>query len=599
MCGIIGCIDGTRGSAEENINQGKVSKLLYKGLKKLEYRGYDSAGISVLSNPSMKVKKGSGRIDEVNEHKNFLDLNGNVGIGHTRWATHGAVNDINAHPHTSCDQKVTVVHNGIIENYEELKKELENKGHTFTTQTDSEVIPHLIEDLYEETGNLFESAKKVDNKLKGSYAVLIMHIDEPDKIVAIRKDSPLVIGKGDKQNFLASDAPAFIDKTKKAIFLQDHDIAQVTENNIKIYNSKENKIVNRKTKELEWDPEEASKEGHKHFMLKEILEQSEVAKKSLMNQKSKLKKARKKIKKAKNIYFVACGTSRHAGLTGEYLFANNGIKSQAILANEFEYISNKVTEDDLIIAISQSGETADLLMGLKEMKTNPEIISIVNVKGSTLTRKSDLNIYINAGPEIGVASTKAFTNQLMVINLLSKLNHMTVEESKKHLTDIPDKINQTINKNKELIKKLSDKIKNKKSIFYLGRGKYYPIALEGALKLKEISYLHAEGLAGGELKHGTLSLVEKGTPIVAIAPSGKEFEDIKSNLEEVKSRGGEIITVSDRKDIANDHLIEIPESNAPDILSIIPLQLLAYYTAVKKGNNPDKPRNLAKSVTVQ
>ena len=242
MCGIIGCIDGTRGSAEENINQGKVSKLLYKGLKKLEYRGYDSAGISVLSNPSMKVKKGSGRIDEVNEHKDFLDLNGNVGIGHTRWATHGAVNDINAHPHTSCDQKVTVVHNGIIENYEELKEELENKGHTFTTETDSEVIPHLIEDLYEETGNLFESAKKVDSKLKGSYAVLIMHIDEPDKIVAIRKDSPLVIGKGDKQNFLASDAPAFIDKTKKAIFLQDHDIAQVTENNIKIYNSKENKI---------------------------------------------------------------------------------------------------------------------------------------------------------------------------------------------------------------------------------------------------------------------------------------------------------------------------------------------------------------------
>ncbi len=597
MCGIIGCIDASQGPVNNEKDQGNVSQLLYKSLKKLEYRGYDSAGISIISNPDMKVRKGVGKIDEVKENQNFLDVNGNIGIAHTRWATHGGVTDYNAHPHTDCNEEISVVHNGIIENYEELKEQLKNKGHEFTTETDSEVVPHLLEELYE-TNNLFDSAKKLDSKLEGSYAILIIHKNEPNKIIALRNSSPLVVGVGDKRNYLASDAPAFIDETQKAIFLENHDVVSLTENNIKIYNTQKEELVNRKVKELEWDPEEASKEGYDHFMLKEIMEQPEVSKKALMNQKSKLKKVKKLLETKNNVYFTACGTSRHAGLIGEYLLSEEGIRSQTILANEFQYKSNKIKDDDVIIAISQSGETADLLSSLKNLETDPAIISIVNVKGSSLTRMSDINLYINAGPEIGVASTKAFINQLMVINLLKNLTKYDLETSKQKLSQVSDKIKKTIDQNIEPIKELSIKMKSNENIFFLGRGKYYPIALEGSLKLKEISYLHAEGLAGGELKHGTLSLVQEGTPIVAIAPSGKEYEDIKSNLEEVKSRGGTLITVSDIEP-PNDYLLEIPDSEANDILSIVPLQLLAYYTAVEIGNDPDKPRNLAKSVTVK
>ncbi|MFH1209504.1 MAG: glutamine--fructose-6-phosphate transaminase (isomerizing) [archaeon] len=592
MCGIIGYI------GKEN-----CVPILMNGLKRLEYRGYDSVGISVIINNEIKTFKKKGKIDGFN----VPELYSNIGIGHTRWSTHGVPSDINAHPHNDCENNISIVHNGIIENFDVLKGVLINKGHVFKSYTDSEVLAHLIEEFYE--GDLVTAVKRALVKVDGTYGLLVIN-KNGDKIIAARKGSPLILGINDKGYFISSDVSSIISYTKDVIYLEDYDVLEINFDSYSLSNLKDANINCRHIERIEWNLEEIEKKGFKHFMLKEINEQPE----SIMNTiRGRIKDDEIKISinldkdfitKLKRIIITACGTSWHAALIGKYIIEKNcKIPVEVDYASEFRYRNPIINENDLVIVISQSGETADTLAALREAKKKgAKTIGIVNVVGSSIARESGQGIYLHAGPEIGVASTKAFTSQVIALNILSlyfKKDNRIIEEIQK----IPNIVKDILNKNN--IKEIADVYYKRNNFLFLGRGINFPVALEGALKLKEISYIHAEGYPAAEMKHGPIALIDEDMPVVVIANKNDVYYKILSNIEEIKARNGKIIAIADEGDneIKNkvNHVIYVPKTieELEPIINVIPLQLLAYYIADLKGYDVDHPRNLSKSVTVE
>ncbi len=609
--------------------------VLIKGLHRLEYRGYDSAGVALL-NGEINLYKCKGKVSDLEEHIKGLNNSGNgknigsantsgtLGMGHTRWATHGLPNDVNAHPHFSGSDSLVIIHNGIIENYSTLRKGLEKRGFKFRSETDTEVLVNLIEDIQQnEKVNLPEAVRIALNEVVGAYAIVIISKNEPDLLIAAKKGSPLVIGIGEGEYFLASDATPIVEYTKNVVYLKDEEIAI-------IHRKKELKIINIKNQkqtpyihELEMELEELEKGGYPHFMLKEIYEQPRSIRDSMRGRLAWNKKSvilggirnhEQKLVDAKRIIIIACGTSWHAGLVGEYLFEELArIPVEVEYASEFRYRNPVIYEDDVVIAISQSGETADTLAAIELAKSKgATIIGICNVVGSSIPRTTHAGSYTHAGPEIGVASTKAFTAQVTLLTLMAlslAQKRKTIDQSRlekiiSELDKIPEKVQEVLETN-DKIKTIAKKFKNARNFLYLGRGYSFPVALEGALKLKEISYIHAEGYPAAEMKHGPIALIDEEMPVVIIAPKGGSYEKVVSNIQEVKARKGIIIAVVTRgdqlvKEMA-DYIIEIPETE--DILmplvSSIPLQLLSYHIAVMRGCNVDQPRNLAKSVTVE
>jgi glucosamine--fructose-6-phosphate aminotransferase (isomerizing) len=581
VCGIIGYI-GNRNANE----------IVLKGIKRLEYRGYDSVGTCFVTNEGIVIKKDVGKIEEVHKKLNFLEPESNIGVGHTRWATHGGVTKENAHPHLDCNKKIAIVHNGIIENYQEIKEFLKRRGHEFKSQTDSEVIAHLIEEFSKRLD--FESAcKKAFSMLQGSFAVLVVNKDE-EKIIGIRKDSPLVIGINENESFVASDIYALLPFTKNFIFLQNYDFVVLEKGKVKIENLIDGKFE-RKVERIDINIDETDKKDFHHYMIKEILEQADVFERAFDQDEKKIGKFIEEIIRAKKIFLVAAGTSYHASLAGSYLFSKAGIFAKPVIASEFNNFLNVIDEDTLIIAVSQSGETADVLDAIRKAKERKaKIFSIVNVYGSSLTRESDEFLLMNAGFEIGVAATKTYIAELAIFLLLySKLTNKKInkEEIKAKILDLLSR------SRREHVEKVAEVLKDKQHIFLIGRGLEYVTALEAALKIKEISYIHAEAFPGGEIKHGTIALIEKNTPCIVFV--GEEKEKILSNAEELKARGGFIIGVSEEKEKIFDIWIKVPQDGEASLIyQIIPMQLLAYRLAVLRGFDPDKPRNLAKSVTV-
>jgi len=609
MCGIFGYVG----------NKECVS-LLIEGLKKLEYRGYDSAGIATISDGHLTISKSVGKIAELErEIKEHPPASSHIGIAHTRWATHGRPSKENSHPHTDCKGDIAVVHNGIIENYLALRRELANEGHKFASVTDTEILAHLIEKNMK--GNLEEAVRESLKVIEGSFGIAVLHKDFPDKIVIAKRGSPLKVGLSEGETFIASDIPALIKYTSKIIIMNDDEMAVVTASGAKFFNM-DGKPVKKEVTLVSWDPVSAEKGGYAHFMLKEINEQPRAIRDcvagrikddfSLHFEELELSDAA--LKKVNRIIFTACGTSWHAGLIGEYLMEQFvKIPCEVEYAAEFRYRHPIVDENTLVIAISQSGETADTMGAVWEAKSRgAKVLGICNVEGSTIAREADGVIYTFAGPEIGVASTKAFTSQLVVIYLFtiylaSLKGQLSRAESEKMLNDlaeIPQKIELILDQ-EEKIERVSEKLYKNTNAMYLGRGKGFPIALEGALKLKEVSYIHAEGYPAAEMKHGPIALIDKNMPVVVLALGGRRYEKILGNIEEVKARGGQVIAIAVEgdKDICEkaDEVIFIPhttESLSP-ILAVVPLQLLAYYIAIKRGCHVDQPRNLAKSVTVE
>ena len=609
MCGIVGYI-GNR----------DCSSLLLDALKRLEYRGYDSAGIAIITDGKILCRRVQGKLNSLESLLKEKPINGIIGIGHTRWATHGVPSENNAHPHVS--GSIAVVHNGIIENYIALKEELKEKGIKFSSQTDTEVIAHLIS-LYLKKGMSFEEAVKTAIKrLKGSFALAILCANEPDKIIGVRQESPLIIGLGEGENFLASDAPALLPYTKKVIFMNDGELAVLKKDRIELkdFSGKELPL---KPMELPWSPSMAEKAGYKHFMQKEIFEQpraiADTVRLHMDLEKGKaffeeFQLDYEELKNIKKIWIVACGTSFHAGLVGKYMIEKLcRLPVEVDIASEFRYREPILDENMLLILISQSGETADTLAALREGKAKGvKTLGICNVLGSTLSRECDYVIYTHAGPEIGVASTKAFTTQISILYLLSlylaALSHrLTSEEVKSYLKDmlcLPHQV-ESLLKEANNIEALAPYYGRFHNFLYLGRGIYFPIAMEGALKLKEISYIHAEAYAAGEMKHGPIALIDENMPVVIIAPKGETYTKVLSNMEEVRSRRGKIIALTEKgcKEVEEkaDEIIYIPSSNPflKTILLTVPLQLFAYYIAVFRGTDVDQPRNLAKSVTVE
>ena len=609
MCGIIGYI-----------GKNKAAPILMEALKRLEYRGYDSAGFCTINKNNILIEKDIGKIQEIENKINFNGLDGSVGISHCRWATHGNVTKENAHPHTDCGRMISIVHNGIIENFSELKEKLIKKGHKFKSATDTEVIAHLIEDNY--NGDIEEATRKALKQIDGSYALGIVCAKEPQKLIAARNESPLVLGLGKDENFIASDVPAILKYTNKIIYLENKEIAVLEKNEYSVQDIDGNKI-DKKISIIDWNPELAEKSGYEHFMLKEIREQPRAITETLNGRiedgkvkiKEELNLNDEELQKINRIIIVACGTSWHAALLGEFMLEELAkIPVEVEYASEFRYRDPIINEDTLVIAISQSGETADTLAAIREArKKNAKIVSIVNAKGSSIARESDSVLYTYAGPEIGVASTKAFTTQLVVLYLftlfMSNSKNILHDEKIKELLDklrkLPLQMEALLNSDDE-IKKIVNVYKNKHNSMFLGRGVNFPIALEGALKLKEVSYLHAEGYPAAEMKHGPIALIDKNMPVVFIATKDiYTYKKVLSNIQEVKARDGIVIAIStegdeDVKKLA-DYVISIPKTLyiLSSILSIIPLQLLAYYVAVERGLDPDKPRNLSKSVTVE
>jgi glucosamine--fructose-6-phosphate aminotransferase (isomerizing) len=608
MCGIFGYI-GTRNCAP----------ILVEGLMRLEYRGYDSAGLTVSDNGLMTVKM-AGRINDLKQRLSTVKLLGTSGIAHTRWSTHGEPNDVNAHPHTDCKGQISIVHNGIIENSAPLKKLLEKEGHVFLSETDSEVLAHLIEKFYD--GKLEDAVRQALLMVQGTYGLAVIHKDE-NKIVVARNGSPLVLGIGKGEMFVASDVAPIIKHTKKVIHLDDKLVAVITRDSFQITDL-ENVRIDKEAEDISWSLEKIEKAGYEHFMLKEINEQPEAVHNCFRGRLNAeegrimlggLRFSKEFLKNLKKITIVACGTSWHAALIGKYYLEEYcRIPVQVEYASEFRYMNPILSKGDLVIVISQSGETLDTLCALREAKKRgAKTYGVVNVVGSSIARETDCGIYIHAGPEVGVASTKAFTSQVTALYLftivLGKIKE-TLDEKKaivlgRELDKIPDKIKKILKKS-SAIKKLADKYSSKNNFLFLGRGINFPTALEGALKLKEISYIHAEGYPAAEMKHGPIALIDEKMPVVFIAnKNGISYDKILSNMQEVKARKGKIIAVASEGDkeikkLAN-HVIYVPKTIKPlePILNVVPLQLLAYYTAILKGHDPDKPRNLAKSVTVE
>jgi glutamine---fructose-6-phosphate transaminase (isomerizing) len=583
MCGIIGYI------GNKNANE-----IVLEGIKRLEYRGYDSVGACFINNEKIIVKKDVGKINEVHKKLNFLEPKSNIGVGHSRWATHGNVTKENAHPHLDCKEKIAIVHNGIIENYQEIKEFLKKRGHEFKSQTDSEVIAHLIEEFSKHL-DLENACKKAFSMLQGSFAVSVVSKDE-EKIIGIRKDSPLIIGINENESFVASDIYALLPFTKNFIFLHNYDFVVLEKGKVKIENLVNGK-VERKVERIDISFEESDKKDFHHYMIKEILEQAYVFEKAFSQDDKRIEKFIEEVRKAKKVFLVAAGTSYHASLAGSYLFLKAGILAKSIIASEFSNFLNVVDENTLIIAVSQSGETADVLDAIRKAKERKaKIFSIINVYGSSLTRESDEFLLMNAGFEVSVAATKTYVAELAIFLLLySKLTNKKInkEEIKAKILDLLSR------SRREHIEKVAELLKDKQHIFLIGRGLEYVNALEAALKIKEISYIHAEAFPGGELKHGTIALIEKGTPCIVFVSKENEKE-ILSNAMEIKSRGGFIVGVSPFNNEIFDFWIKVPEDNESSIIyQIIPMQLLAYHLAILKGYNPDYPRALAKSLTVK
>ncbi len=593
MCGIVGCILK---------NNEKAAPILLDCISKLEYRGYDSIGIATVNN-DINIKKDKGKIEEVNSELDLADMSGSYGIAHVRWATHGDPNKINAHPHTDETESVAVVHNGIIENYLEIKTQLEEEGHVFKSDTDTEVIPHLIQKYMNKGLDLEDALRETINIIHGAYAIAAVSKNEPDKIIATRKDSPLIIGIGENGYYLASDSPAILEYARDIIYPEKGELVIIDKEGITVKDEFDN-IVEKEVETIEWTPEMAQKEGYDYFMIKEINEQSTAVRNTLTVMES-IQEIIDDLGDISRICFVACGTSYHASLIGKYLLESlAGIPTDVILASEFKYSVNTLNENTLVIFISQSGETADSLKALDLANETSKTLGIVNVAGSAITRRADYVIQTQAGPEIGVAATKTYLSQLTAIYLFAAL----MADDEKLLEDIhkvPDFIDELLAE-VDSIKQMSKKYKFASDFFFIGRGYSYPIALEGSLKLKEITYIHGEGYAAGELKHGPLALIDEGIPVVVILPPGENHRKTMSNLEEVKSRGADILAIGYKGDEAlelkADDLFtindEVKEIIAP-LVYIVPLQLLAYYVAVEKGLDPDKPKNLAKCVTVE
>ena len=606
MCGIVGYV-----------GHGDTKEIILHGLKTLEYRGYDSSGMALMSDGEILVEKKAGRIENLEESMKGKNFSSEIGIGHTRWATHGVPSDRNSHPHYSMDKSVAVVHNGIIENYQVLRKELEEKGYVFSSDTDTEVISQLIQDMY--NGNILDTVSKVIKRLEGSYAIGVLHKKHPDELICAREHSPLVVGIGKKENFIASDISALLKYTKDVYYLEDGDIAVLKAGSIEIFDRDEKPVV-REKKYIEWNLEQATKCGYPHFMLKEIFEQPQAVKetfeKRVHNGKVDFSDVLnyEDIKNINKLYIVACGTAYHAGLQGQFALQKIAkLDSIADIASEFRYSDPFIDEKTMVIFVSQSGETSDTLAALKEAKSKGALtIAVTNVVGSTISREAHKTIYTMAGPEIAVASTKAYTTQVTIFYLLALymaelrkvISKEKYEEYLFEIKSMPEKI-QNILDNCEKIKTAAEYFKDRTSGFFIGRGLDYKVAVEASLKIKEVSYVYTEAFASGELKHGTIALIEEGTPVVVIATQKNLIDKSVSNIKEVKARGAYIITIGfdDEESLKNvsDNFIGIPECNDmfSGFLSIVPLQLLAYYTSDTKGIDVDKPRNLAKSVTVE
>ena len=611
MCGIIGYI------GDKN-----VFPILINGLKRLEYRGYDSAGISLLSN-DISVYKKKGKVSDLEDFVSDKDTSGTIGIGHTRWATHGEPNDTNAHPHTSMNGHFVIIHNGIIENYSVLKSRLEDRGYQFSSETDTEVLANLIEYIYLKGKITAEIAVRLAlTKVVGAYGILILCRDEKDKIIAARKGSPLVIGIGDHEYFLASDATPIVEYTKSVIYLNNDDVAIVKRDEL-ILKTIDNVTLAPKVQHLDLDIGEIEKNGFDHFMLKEIFEQPRSIQDTFRGRISAdlsdlhlggLHHVLPRLIEAKRIIIIGCGTSWHAGLVGEYLLEDLArVPVEVEYASEFRYRNPLINKEDVVIAISQSGETADTLAAIQLAKeAGALVLGICNVVGSSIPRETDAGVYTHAGPEIGVASTKAFTCQLTTLAMMAilighKRGHLSDEEFKsliKELNMIPGKIERILGFNEEF-KNIASLYKEANNFLYLGRGYFFPVALEGALKLKEISYIHAEGYPAAEMKHGPIALIDEKMPVVVIGVKDKSYDKIVSNIQEVKARHGIVIAIVSEGDTEikklADHVLEIPHAHEAlaCLLAVVPLQLLSYYIAVMRGCNVDQPRNLAKSVTVE
>jgi glucosamine--fructose-6-phosphate aminotransferase (isomerizing) len=587
VCGIIGCV------SEE-----PVASLLVKGLRRVEYRGYDSAGIATINSGKLQVRKGAGRIQDIESKRKLTGLKGDIGMAHTRWATHGGVTDENAHPHTSCEEKVAVVHNGIIENYLPLKKRLIEQGHRFKSETDTEVIAHIIESEYEKFGDPVKATSSATRRLKGQYAIAVMFQDRPDTIVGARKDAPLIIGVGKGKMFIASDVLAFIEHTDRSIFLDNFEIAQITKDKVRIFEPS-GKEVQRKPTQVAWELSDISKMEFAHYTLKEINEQPQTVISASVHDSKQLGEFAKEIKRGKSLFITAAGTSYHAGLLMKFRLQNEAkLRCETILAGEFKEHASFVGKGSVVLTLSQSGETADVLEAVKEAKKRGAIVlAIVNAAGSTLARESNRVLLLNCGPEVGVAATKSFTSQVVVMNTVVDAILGKKPDGMKEVSNAVRGALATEQKVKDIAARFSDR----SDFYFVARGYQSPVALEGALKLKELSYVHAEGMPASELKHGTLALIEKGTPVVVINPSGNSHADVLSNAEELKARGAEIIGISDQKDEVYAHFLKIPKVQPKfmPLVEIIPLQLLAYYSAVMRRKDPDYPRNLAKSVTVK
>jgi glucosamine--fructose-6-phosphate aminotransferase (isomerizing) len=590
MCGIIGFI-GSQPAAP----------IVLEGLLKLEYRGYDSAGLASIGNGKLHLKKDAGKIGEIDKKHRLAKLPGNVAIAHTRWATHGGVSQENAHPHVDGSHQIAVVHNGIVENYRELRRMLENKGHVFASDTDSEVIPHLIEDCLEAGGTLESAVLSATKKLEGSYAFIAISAKEPEKMVAIRKDNPLVISTGDSGSFATSDILS-LPNCDKVVFPEDGELVTLSRQGVTFLNA-EGKPIKKKMSALKLEKQASDRGAYEYFMLKEIMEEPQAVRAAVMQDKQSFTQIAMDILRAKQVVITACGTSRYAALVGRYLFSEVAKKfCDVVMASEFQYFSSSIDKSTLVIAVSQSGETADVTEGVKRAKAKEaQVISIINKPGSILSRMSDDVIYLNCGPEIAVAATKSLISQLAVFYLLSFTMVNQFDQAVARLKAVSGELTKALDWNRKQLEELAHKFKDKRDFYYIARGINFPIASEAALKLKEISYVHAEGLPAGELKHGTLALVEEGTPVIAICPNDYTFNETLSNATEAKARGAFIIGVSDKEDELYDAWIKIPKVDSPfyPMVSITPLHLFAYYLALKLGKDPDKPRNLAKSVTVK
>jgi len=609
MCGIVGYIGSQN-----------AQNFVLDGLEKLEYRGYDSAGIAVnTGEDKFHIVKKVGRLKNLADILEKEPLKGTMAIGHTRWATHGKPSDENSHPHFNKDETLVVVHNGIIENYLDLKRELIAKGYKFNSETDTEVVTHLLDELYE--GDLLEATKKLIKIIKGAYALGIMAVNEPDRIIAVRKESPLIIGLGKGENYIASDIPAILKYTRDVYLVENNEIVEVKKDSVKVMDTEGNEIK-REVTHVEWDMEAASKGGYEHFMEKEIHEQPEVLIETLNSRVDENNNinfddaglTKEYLEGVNSIYIVACGTAYHAGLVGKFIIEKKTrVKVDVDIASEFRYRNPVIDDKTLVIVLSQSGETLDTLEAMKEAKRNgARVVAITNVVGSSIAREADHVIYTWAGPEIAVASTKAYTTQMVILYLLAtdmahKFGKITREEYEKNIKSLY-RLKKNIKKMLEYsdkIEKVADKIKDQTSMFYLGRGLDYVIAVEGALKSKEISYIHSEAFASGELKHGTIALIEEGIPVVINVTQSDLFEKSVSNIKEVTARGAYVIAIAKEgntlvEEVA-DEVFYIPdvEDDYTGFLSIIIHQLLAYYLSKLKGNDVDKPRNLAKSVTVE